>query len=180
MVLAGPTAVGKGTIVRRLIDKYDDAWVSVSATTREPRPGEREGVDYYFVSDARFDQMIADDELLEWATVHREHRYGTPRAAVQRHLAAGIPCILEIDLAGARQVRQTMPDALFVFVEPPTWEALVRRLELRGTEDEDERARRLATARIELAAAAEFEHVVINDDLDTAVDAVHALLVGKR
>jgi guanylate kinase len=180
MVLAGPTAVGKGTMVRRLIEKYDDAWVSVSATTREPRPGEREGVDYYFVSEARFDQMIADDELLEWATVHGEHRYGTPREAVQRHLAAGIPCVLEIDLAGARQVRETMPNALFVFVEPPSWDALVRRLELRGTEDDDERARRLSTARIELAAAEEFEHVVVNDDLDTAVDAVHALLVGKR
>lgn len=180
VVLAGPTAVGKGTIVRRLIEKYDDAWVSVSVTTRESRPGEREGVDYYFVSEARFDQMVADDELLEWATVHGEHRYGTPRAAVRRHLAAGIPCVLEIDLAGARQVRQTMPDAIFVFVEPPSWEVLVRRLELRGTEDEDERARRLATAHIELAAAEEFEHVVVNDDLDTAVDAVHALLVGKR
>ena len=178
--LAGPTAVGKGTIVRRLVERYDDVWVSVSVTTREPRPGEREGVDYYFVSDERFDHMIAEDELLEWAVVHREHRYGTPRAAVLRHIAAGIPCILEIDLAGARQVREAMPGATFVFVEPPSWEELVRRLEFRGTEDEDERVRRLATARIEMAAAAEFEHVIVNDDLDAAVDAVHALLVGKR
>ena len=180
LVLAGPTAVGKGTIVRRLVERYDDVWVSVSVTTREPRPGEREGVDYYFVSDERFDHMIAEDELLEWAVVHREHRYGTPRAAVLRHIAAGIPCILEIDLAGARQVREAMPGATFVFVEPPSWEELVRRLEFRGTEDEDERVRRLATARIEMAAAAEFEHVIVNDDLDAAVDAVHALLVGKR
>ncbi len=180
LVIAGPTAVGKGTIVRRLSDKYGDAWVSVSATTREPRPGETDGVDYYFVSDERFDAMIAEDALLEWAVVHGDHRYGTPRAPVQRHLTAGIPCILEIDLVGARQVRQAMPDAIFVFVQPPSWEELVRRLELRGTEDEEERERRLATARIEMAAVDEFEHVVVNDDLDTAVDAVHALLVEGR
>ncbi len=180
LVLAGPTAVGKGTIVRRLMERHGDGWVSVSATTREPRPGERNGVDYYFVSDARFDEMIAEDELLEWAVVHGEHRYGTPRAAVLRHIAAGIPSILEIDLSGARQVRQAMPNATFVFVEPPSWEELVRRLEFRGTEDEDERTRRLATARMEMAAAEEFEHVVVNDDLDAAVDAVHALLVEER
>ncbi len=179
MVLAGPTAVGKGTIVRRLVEVYDDAWVSVSATTREPREGERDGIDYFFVTDAEFDAMIADDELLEWAVVHGEHRYGTPRAPVERHLADGIPCILEIDLAGARQVRQSMPDAIFVFVEPPSWEELVRRLTLRATEDQDERERRLATARIEIAAAGEFEHVVVNDDLDTVVGEVHALLVGE-
>lgn len=177
MVIAGPTAVGKGTIVRRLVERYGDVWVSVSVTTREPRPGEEEGVDYFFVSEDRFDHMIANDELLEWAVVHGEHRYGTPRAAVRRHMAAGEPCVLEIDLAGARQVRATMPDALFVFIEPPSWEELVRRLELRGTEDPDERARRLATARMEMAAADEFEHVIVNDELDDAVDAVHALLV---
>ncbi len=180
MVLAGPTAVGKGTIVRRLRERYGDVWVSVSVTTREARPGEREGIDYFFVSEARFDQMIANDELLEWAVVHGEHRYGTPRAAVRRHITAGIPCILEIDLAGARQIRASMPDALLVFIEPPSWEELVRRLELRGTEDDDERTRRLATARMEMAAAEEFEHVVVNDNLDDAVDAVHALLVGER
>ncbi len=180
LVLAGPTAVGKGTIVRRLVERYGDIWVSVSATTREPRPGERDGVDYFFVSDTRFDEMIAAGELLEWAVVHGEHRYGTPRAALLRHIAAGIPCLLEIDLAGARQVREAMPDATFVFVEPPSWEELVRRLELRGTEDEDDRTRRLATARAELAAVDEFEHVVVNDDLDAAVDAVHALLVEER
>jgi guanylate kinase len=180
MVLAGPTAVGKGTLVRRLVERYGDLWVSVSVTTREARPGEREGVDYYFVSDARFDQMIANDELLEWAVVHGGHRYGTPRAAVLRHIRAGIPCILEIDLAGARQVRASTPEALFVFIQPPSWEELVRRLEFRGTEDADERERRLATARMEMAAAEEFEYVIVNDDLDSAVDAVHALLVGER
>jgi guanylate kinase len=180
MVIAGPTAVGKGTLVRRLVERYKDVWVSVSVTTREPRPGEREGVDYFFVSEARFDQMIAADEFLEWAVVHGEHRYGTPRAAVRRHVAAGIPCVLEIDIAGARQVRAAMPDAHFVFIEPPSWEELLRRLELRGTEDSDERERRLATARMEMAAAEEFDSVVVNDNLDDAVDAVHALLVGER
>ncbi len=178
MVIAGPTAVGKGTIVRRLVEQYPDVWVSVSATTREPRPGEVDGVDYFFVTEDEFTRMVDADELLEWATVHGIHRYGTPRVPVETRIADGVPCVLEIDLAGARQVRQTKPDAMFVFIEPPSWEELVRRLEGRGTEDPEERARRLNTAREELDSADEFDHIVVNDDLDDAVAKVNALLRG--
>jgi guanylate kinase len=120
--------------------------------------------------------MADADELLEWATVHGSHRYGTPRGPVETRLAQGTPCILEIDLAGARQVRQTMPDAVFVFVAPPSWEELVRRLEGRGTESLEERERRLQTAREEMDAAGEFDHVIVNDDLDDAVAQVNALM----
>lgn len=178
MVLAGPTAVGKGTIVKRLVERFDDVWVSVSATTREPRPGEEDGREYFFVSEAEFTRMVDAGEFLEWATVHGSHRYGTPRRAVEERLATGVPVILEIDLAGARQVREAMPEALFVFVMPPSWEALLERLEGRGTERADERERRLATARDEMAASEEFDAVVVNGDLDVAVTQVNALLRG--
>jgi guanylate kinase len=177
-VLAGPTAVGKGTIIRRLAERFGDVWVSVSATTRPRRPGEEDGVDYFFVTEDEFSRMVEDGDFLEWATVHGTHRYGTPRRPVEERLAAGTPCVLEIDLAGARQVRVAMPQALFVFVAPPSWEELVRRLTERGTENEEERARRLSTARIEMDAAGEFDEVVVNDDLDEAVDRVHTLAVG--
>lgn len=177
VVLAGPTAVGKGTLVRALRDRYPSVWVSVSATTRAPRPGEVDGVDYHFVGDDDFDRMIEDDALLEWATVHNTHRYGTPRQPVDEALAAGRPCILEIDLQGARQVRETMPEALFVFLAPPSWDELVRRLVGRGTEDEEQRRRRLHTARTELAAEAEFDETIINDNLDDAVRALARIVV---
>ncbi|MBN2177031.1 MAG: guanylate kinase [Demequinaceae bacterium] len=177
-VVAGPTAVGKGTIIRRMVEKYGDVWVSVSVTTRPRRPGEKDGIDYSFVTEEEFSRMIEDGEFLEWATVHGTHRYGTPRQPVEERLAAGVPCILEIDLDGARQVRAAMPEALFVFVAPPSWEELVRRLTGRDTESEEERARRLSTARVEMDAAGEFDEVVVNDDLDEAVERVHSLAVG--
>ncbi|UER54194.1 guanylate kinase [Kineosporiaceae bacterium SCSIO 59966] len=169
-VLAGPTAVGKGTVSADVRARYPQVWVSVSATTRPPRPGEVDGVHYRFVDDATFDQMIADGGLLEWAVVHGRYRYGTPRDPVRKALAKGRPALLEIDLQGARQVRQTMPDALFVFLAPPSWEELVRRLVGRGTEDPEERERRLATARVELAAESEFDVTVVNDDVHRATD----------
>ena len=169
-VLAGPTAVGKGTVSADLRVRYPQVWLSVSATTRAPRPGEVDGVHYHFVSPATFDAMIADDELLEWAVVHGRNRYGTPRGPVDERLAAGEPALLEIDLQGARQVRATMPEARFVFLAPPSWEELERRLVGRGTEDADERERRLATARVELAAESEFDHVIVNDDVHRATD----------
>ncbi len=177
VVLAGPTAVGKGTLVRALRDRYPDVWVSVSATTRAPRPGEVDGVDYHFIGDDDFDRMIEDHALLEWATVHNSHRYGTPRQPVDQALAAGRPCILEIDLQGARQVRETMPEAHFVFLAPPSWDELVRRLVGRGTEDEEQRRRRLHTAKTELAAEAEFDQTIINDNLDDAVRALARIVV---
>jgi guanylate kinase len=178
VVLAGPTAVGKGTLVRALRDHSPDVWVSVSATTRSPRPGEVDGVDYHFVSDREFDELVKRGEMLEWAVVHGVHRYGTPRNAVEEHLAAGVPSILEIDLQGARQVRETMPEALFVFVAPPSWEELVRRLVGRGTETASERERRLETARAELAAADEFDVTIINDELERAVAELERIVLG--
>ena len=146
-VLAGPTAVGKGTVTAWVREHHPEIWISVSATTRRRRPGEQDGVHYHFVSEEEFDRLVADDELLEWAVVHRGARYGTPRQPVLDALAEGRPALLEIDLQGARQVRERMPEALFVFLAPPSWEELVRRLVGRGTEDEDERTRRLESAR---------------------------------
>lgn len=168
-VLAGPTAVGKGTVVQALRARHPELVVSVSATTRDPRPGEVDGVHYRFVSEEEFDRLVASGGMLEWATVHGVHRYGTPRGPVEDALGAGRPVLLEIDLDGARQVRRTRPDALFVFLAPPSWEELVHRLVGRGTESEAERARRLETARIEMAAEGEFDVTVTNDDLETTV-----------
>lgn len=178
VVLAGPTAVGKGTLVRALRERNPDIWVSVSATTRSARPGEVDGVHYHFVSEVDFSRMIEGGQLLEWATVHGTHRYGTPRGPVDEHLAAGVPSVLEIDLQGARQVRCAMPEALYVFIEPPSMEELERRLVGRGTEDDLERERRLLTAQIEMAASKEFDVIIINDDLDTAVGQLEKLVLG--
>jgi len=150
--------------------RYPDVWISVSATTRAQRPGELDGVHYHFVSEQTFDDYVEQGQLLEWARVHGRHRYGTPRGPVEAKLAAGEPALLEIDLAGARQVREAMPQARFVFLAPPSWEELVRRLVGRGTEDEAERERRLATAKVELAAEGEFDVTIYNDDVRRATD----------
>ena len=168
VVLAGPTAVGKGTVAACVRQNHPDIWISVSVTTRRPRPGEVDGLHYHFVDDAEFDRLVADDGLLEWAVVHRAARYGTPRAPVEEQLALGRPALLEIDLQGARQVRERMPDALMVFLAPPDQAELERRLVGRGTEDEAERARRLETAREELAAESEFDVTIVNTDVATA------------
>lgn len=169
-VLAGPTAVGKGTVSADIRARYPEVWLSVSATTRDPRPGEVDGVHYLFVGPDEFARMVADRELLEWAVVHGRNSYGTPRRAVEEKLAAGVPALLEIDLQGARQVRASMPEARFVFLAPPSWDELVRRLVGRGTEDAEERERRLTTARVELAAESEFDHVIVNDEVHRATD----------
>lgn len=176
VVLAGPTAVGKGTVAATVRDEHPHVWLSVSTTTRPPRPGEVEGVHYRFVAEDEFDRLVAGDELLEWATVHGRHRYGTPRGPVEEVLAHGRPALLEIDLQGARQVRTRMPGALFVFLAPPGWEELVRRLELRGTEDLQERERRLRTAREELAAEEEFDVTIVNSDVHAAAEELVALM----
>lgn len=167
-VLAGPTAVGKGTVVAALRARHPDVSVSVSATTRAPRPGEVDGVHYHFVTDRRFDEMVRDGRMLEWALVHGAHRYGTPRGPVEQKLAQGVPVLLEIDLDGARQVRRSMSDANLVFLAPPSWTELEHRLLGRGTEGPEERARRLRTARTELAAEGEFDHIIVNDNVDRA------------
>jgi guanylate kinase len=174
-VLAGPTAVGKGTVVEQVRAHHPQVWVSVSATTRAPRPGERHGEHYLFVSDQEFDRMIADGELLEWAVVHGRNRYGTPREPVEQALAKGRKALLEIDLQGARQVRGSMPHALFVFLLPPSWDELVRRLVGRGTETAAQRDRRLVTAREELAAEPEFDVTIVNADVRQAADELVAL-----
>ena len=175
-VLAGPTAVGKGTVAAYVREHHPEVWLSVSVTTRRPRPGEVDGVHYHFVGDADFDAMAREGELLEWAVVHGRAKYGTPRGPVEAALAAGRPALLEIDLQGARQVRETMPGALFAFLAPPTWDELVRRLVGRGTEDEEEREARLETARFELAAAREFDVTVLNDDVRRAADELVSLM----
>jgi guanylate kinase len=175
-VLAGPTAVGKGAVTSWLREHHPEIWISVSATTRRQRPGEVDGVHYHFVDDATFDRMVADDELLEWAVVHQQARYGTPRGPVQEVLSEGRPALLEIDLQGARQVRERMPEALFVFLAPPSWEELVRRLVGRGTEDEAERERRLETARAELAAEPEFDATVVNHTIPAAAEELIELM----
>ena len=177
VVLAGPTAVGKGTVAAAIRERHPEVWISISATTRTPRPGEVDGVHYHFVSDEEFDRLDAEGELLEWAVVHKAARYGTPRRPVEERLAAGQPAMLEIDLQGARQVRETMPGALFVFLKPPSWEELVRRLVGRGTESEEERERRLDTARHELAAEPEFDVTIVNHEVHAAADELVSWMV---
>ncbi len=167
-VLAGPTAVGKGTLTAWVREHHPEIWISVSATTRRRRPGEQEGVHYHFVSETEFDRLVADEEMLEWAVVHRGARYGTPRRPVEEALAAGRIALLEIDLQGARQVRERMPEALFVFLAPPSWDELVRRLVGRGTEGAAERELRLETARAELAAEPEFNVTIVNRQIHDA------------
>jgi guanylate kinase len=176
VVLAGPTAVGKGTVSTYIRENYPDVLLSVSATTRAPRPGEVDGVNYYFVDDAEFDRMIAEGELLEHATVHNAYRYGTPRAPIENALDQGRSVLLEIDLQGARQVRESMPEARLIFLLPPTWEELVRRLIGRGTEDASEQQRRLETAKVELAAQDEFDYRVVNHTVAEAAREVVDLM----
>ncbi len=177
IVLSGPSGVGKSTVVRHLRDFPTDwpgLWLSVSATTRSPRAGEVDGTHYSFLSDAQFDQEISRDAFLEWANF-AGYRYGTPRDSVARELSAGRDVLLEIDLQGARQVRASGIEATLVFLAPPSWEELVRRLTGRGTEDEGVIERRLAHAREELAAQEEFDHLIVNSEVKEVVSALVAL-----
>lgn len=164
VVVSGPSGVGKSTVVRAALDLDPALWLSVSATTRRMRPGEVEGQSYFFVSDDEFDALVSTDGLLEWAQF-AGNRYGTPRAPVAEHRAAGRPVILEIEVQGARQVRAAAPEARLVFLAPPSWDVLTERLRGRGTEDPAAVARRLAVARDELAAAAQFDTVLVNADV---------------
>lgn len=174
-VLAGPSGVGKGSVIGAVRRRHPDVWVSVSVTTRAPRPGETHGVEYYFVDQDRYDAMIAAGELLEHA-VYGGNGYGTPRRPVDEHLRSGEHALLEIDLQGARQVKAAMPEANLVFLAPPSFEELARRLVGRGTEDDALVRERLAIARVEMAAVEEFETVIVNDDVERAADALVALL----
>ena len=177
LVLSGPSGVGKSTVVRELRAHHPEIWLSVSVTTRFPRPGEVPGVHYHFVSDAAFEALVAENGLLEWASF-AGHRYGTPRAPVEERLAAGVPVLLEIELQGARQVRKLMDQALLVFLAPPTWDELVRRLTRRGTEPADVIERRLATAREELAAEEEFDITLVNTSVQDVVTRLVTLLTA--
>jgi guanylate kinase len=180
-VLAGPSGVGKGSVVQRLRARDPDRLaLSVSATTRRPRAGERDGADYHFVDDATFDAMIADGALLEWADVFAGRRYGTPRAFVEDRLADGHDVILEIDVQGAAQVRAQAPDAVLIVLEPPSMDVLEERLRGRGTEDDASIAERLAAAQQELEQAGWFDHVVVNDDVDRAAAQVAAIIEASR
>ncbi len=175
-VLAGPTAVGKGTVSTYIRDHYPHVWLSVSATTRLPRPGEQEGVHYYCATGERFDELVAAGEMLEWAVVHGRNRYGTLRSTVERAVAEDKSVLLEIDLQGARQVREKMPEANFVFLSAPSWDEMVRRLVGRGTETLQDQQRRLETAKLDLAAESEFDHTVINDDVQRAAAELVSLM----
>jgi guanylate kinase len=177
-VLSGPSGVGKRTVITELRRSFPDVWVSVSCTTRAPRPGETEGVDYYFVDRPAFEKLVETGELLEHAEF-AGNLYGTPRQAVLDHLAAGIPTILEIELAGARQVRASMPDARFVFLAPPSLDVLIQRLQKRGTETADAIAARLEHAQAELAAENEFDEVIVNNDVELAARQLAALIAEE-
>ncbi|MFE3544560.1 guanylate kinase [Nocardia sp. NPDC059177] len=181
VVLVGPSAVGKSTVVRCVRERLPELVFSVSATTRAPRPGEVDGRDYRFVSRAEFDAMIAADELLEWADIHGGlQRSGTPAAPVREALAAGHHVLLEVDLEGARSVRRAMPEALLVFLAPPSWDELVARLRSRGTETPEVIERRLETARVELAACDEFDTVIVNAEVTTACEQLVSLFVSTN
>lgn len=179
LVLSGPSAVGKSTVVRCLRERVADLYFSVSVTTRAPRPGEVDGVDYSFVTAEQFQQLIDDGALLEWAEIHGGlHRSGTPAGPVRAATAAGRPVLIEVDLAGARAVKQAMPEATTVFLAPPSWEALESRLTGRGTETPEAMARRLETAKAELAAQGDFDEVVVNSQLESACAELVSLLVA--
>lgn len=179
-MLSGPSAVGKSTVVRCLRERVADLHFSVSVTTREPRPGEVDGVDYTFVTAEQFQRLIDDGALLEWAEIHGGlHRSGTPAAPVRAAAAAGHPVLIEVDLAGARAVKLAMPEAVSVFLAPPSWETLESRLSSRGTETPEVMARRLQTARAELAAQGDFDEVVVNSQLESACAELVSLLVAR-
>ncbi|MDQ4039585.1 MAG: guanylate kinase [Actinomycetota bacterium] len=168
-VLSGPSGVGKGTVIEAVRRKHPDIWVSVSVTTRSARRGEIPGHTYHFIDGLDFDDLIARGELLEWAD-YTGRRYGTPRVPVEEMLASGRPALLEIDLDGARQIRRELPDAQLVFLAPPSWAELVRRLRGRGSDSDEQVSRRLAKAGEEMEAAREFDVVLVNDDVDRVAD----------
>lgn len=179
IVLAGPSAVGKSTVVARLRERVPDLYFSVSMTTRDPRPGEVDGRDYYFVDTDAFRAAVDERRMLEWAEIHQGLQLsGTPAEPVRRALGEGRPVLIEVDLAGVRQIRESIPEGRTVFLAPPSWEELEERLRGRGTEPDDVVSRRLETARVEMDARDEFDVVVVNDELEVAVEELVSLLVG--
>ncbi len=174
-VITGPSGVGKGTLIRGLMERLPELELSVSATTRPPRPGERDGVDYHFLTREQFDRFVREGAFVEHAD-YAGRSYGTLRSELEQRVRAGVPVVLEIEVQGARQVRAAMPQAVQVFIAPPSTGALRERLQGRGTDDSAEVERRLAVAEGELAAQPEFEHVVVNDRLDDAIDELAAIV----
>ncbi len=174
-VITGPSGVGKGTLIRGLMQRLPQLELSVSATTRAPRPGERDGVEYHFLTPERFDGLLAEGRFVEHAD-YAGRRYGTLRSELEDRTRAGIPVVLEIEVQGARQVRAAMPEAVQVFIAPPSLQVLRERLRGRGTDDPEEVERRLAVAEQELAAQPEFGHVVVNDDLEQALGELAAIV----
>ena len=177
-VITGPSGVGKGTLIRGLMERLGALELSVSATTRPPRPGEHDGVDYHFLTGEQFEQRVADGDFVEYAD-YAGRRYGTLRSELQERVNAGVPVVLEIEVQGARQVRAAMPEAVQVFIAPPSLDALRTRLIGRGTDDANEVERRLRVAEQELNAQPEFAHVVVNDRLDEALDRLVAVVAGE-
>ncbi|RRD07425.1 guanylate kinase [Arachnia propionica] len=175
-MISGPSGVGKGTVCARLTELHPGIHIPVSATTRSPRPGEEDGVSYHFLTPDEFERLIASGQLLEHVVMYGDNCYGTLRSEVETALADGRTVVLEIDLQGARQIKQNMPEARLIFLEPPSWDELVRRLEGRGTEDEAAVARRLETARMELAARQEADFIVVNEDIEETVRALVGLM----
>ena len=180
VVLLGPSAVGKSTVVHRLREEIPQLYFSVSMTTRDPRPGEVDGRDYFYVTREEFQEKIDAGEMLEWADIHGGlQRSGTPAGPVRDALSEGRQVLVEVDIVGARNVARMMPEANTVFLAPPSWEVLVDRLVGRGTEPQDVIDRRLKTAKAELAAKDEFDVVVVNDDIDRAVAEITEILLGR-
>jgi guanylate kinase len=177
-VITGPSGVGKGTLIAGLMDRFPRLELSVSATTRAPRPGERDGAHYHFLSEEQFDRHVRDGDFVEWAA-YAGHRYGTLHSELDQRLRAGTPVVLEIEVQGARQVRDAVPDAVEVFIAPPGEQTLSQRLRDRGTDPQADVQARLAQAREELAAQAEFAHVVVNDELAVAVDELAAIVARE-
>jgi guanylate kinase len=177
-VLSGPSAVGKSTVVRQIRRHCPQVWLSTSVTTRQPRPGEKHGREYFFTGEREFSAMVASGELLEWAR-YAGNYYGTPRAAVAAQLSAGVPALLEVDVVGARQVRAAVPEALLVFLAPPSWDELVRRLTSRGTESAAVREQRLEAARAELRAEREFDITLVNTSVQDVCAQLVALMTAQ-
>lgn len=178
IVVSGPSGAGKSTVIAKVMERRNDLCFSVSATTRKPREGEVDGVNYFFVSETVFVRMIGDDELLEHAEYNREY-YGTPRDYVEEKRRAGMHVLLDIEVQGARQVRERVPEAIKIFIIPPSLQVLEQRLRGRGTEDEEQIQRRLARARGEYREADFYDYVVINDDLETAANELNSIITAE-